>query len=106
VLVAGIFEEGKASIVDLEILAAQFAGELGTAAAMTKVEGLIDAARVMKDGEELDHVEVGARRERAKAAAVLEHARPMGNSVDARAGQSIVFEDTREEGRGEEGHEM
>ncbi len=71
---------------------------------MAEIHRLIDAPRVVKDGEQLDDVRVGAGREGRDTAAVLEDARPMADAMRAAGRQSIVLQDAGEEGRSEEGH--
>ncbi len=102
--VAGEQQKLKASIVDLKELAAQLAGELGAPTTMAKVHRFIHAAGVVKDREQLQDIGVGARSESRDATAVLEDARPMADAMSAARWQSIVLQDTGEEGRSEERH--
>ena len=90
--VTGPLQEPEPVIGQVDEAATKHRGELGGTRPMLRIRELVPSARVVEDGEELDHLEIGPGLG-GQPAAVLQHSGPVGDAMIALPREGELLQD-------------
>lgn len=82
---------------------AKLGGKIGPAFAVAVIVSVIDAPRIVENGEQLDDFDFGVRGFR-QSQAVFENSRPMPDRVGSVPTKRVIFKDRVDEGFEVQGH--
>ena len=89
---ASELQQREAVLIQIEFEAAEFAGKIPTAPAVSSVDGFIPSARIVEYRKQLDHIQVRAG-DFCQGAAILHDPPPMRRAVNPANGQRVPLKD-------------
>lgn len=93
----GFVEQVEISISQVEPVATECCGQVGTTFPMPRIVAFIHSAGIMEQSEELDNFDLGSG-VLGQPQAVFQHSGPVGNAMRPLPGQGVVVQDCVDEG--------